>query len=241
MPSSSSRASSRPGSTPTGPGRADPPPAIQPGGADLKKVRFLVDRRRLASCQRPRLRARPFLPRPHAGRALLGVRCEVPTVRAEFDRVEIRELPPEGPSAAPGGTAGRPVDARSFLGKSYKVFPRKLSWHQAQQACREIGGHLTTPTSDQESAFLADLTAEQGLDSAWLGATDEKSEGNWVRVDGSPLGYAFWDQGQPNNKFNAEHYLILIVKGITSRGRWSDQPDTPLPASGNHGFACQWD
>jgi hypothetical protein len=39
--------------------------------------------------------------------------------------------------------------------------------------CREHGGHLAVVTGEELNRFLTSLVREKGLDSAWLGATDE--------------------------------------------------------------------
>ena len=91
-------------------------------------------------------------------------------------------------------------------------------------------------TSDEENWWLTTLARERGLDSLWLGVTDEKVEGTWVCVDGTPMRYSHWDVAvkQPNNKQGLEHYVVLIV---ARDGMWSDQPD----ASSQHhtGFAVR--
>ena len=50
--------------------------------------------------------------------------------------------------------------------------------------------------------------------------------------------YTNWDVAyqQPNNKGQAEHYLILWLK---NGGRWSDQP--AVSKTHNPGFICQWE
>jgi formylglycine-generating enzyme required for sulfatase activity len=131
-----------------------------------------------------------------------------------------------------------PADAMAFLGKHYKVFPRQLGWHAAKSRCEQMGGHLAVVTSDAQNRFLTDLVRSGGLDSSWLGATDERIEGRWVWVDGTPMRYSNWNSvgHQPKNKQGLEHYLLLWV---AHEGKWSDQPDN----SSEHkpGFVCQWD
>jgi hypothetical protein len=149
---------------------------------------------------------------------------------------------PQGVAAIPsaGGVgdvapSAREVE-RALAGRRYRVVPKVLTWRQALAACEALGGRLAIVTDAEQNAFLTQLVRESGLDEAWLGATDEAAEGKWLWVDGSPLAYANWGPGQPNNKQNAEHYLLLwAVQG----GVWSDQPD----ASHQHrpGFICQWE
>jgi hypothetical protein len=112
----------------------------------------------------------------------------------------------------------------------------QLTWKEARDKCRAKGGHLAKVTSAEQNQFLTSLLTEQEIESAWLGATDEEHEDSWTWLDGSPLTYANWDPGQPNNGGEGEHYLLLWVE---RDGRWTDQPDR----SERHqpGFICQWD
>ena len=79
-----------------------------------------------------------------------------------FRNIEIKELAPS-PLAANTKThqatpkdvkAGTrrvgirpPADAKEFRGKSYKVFRQQMSWHEARDECRKLGGHLAVVTT----------------------------------------------------------------------------------------------
>ena len=145
------------------------------------------------------------------------------------------------------GAANRPpADAAEFHGKFYKLFPHQLSWHQAQQRCLELGGHLAVVKSEDENQFLMSLMKGHGISVVWLGASDEKVEGSWFWVDGEPLRYSNWNPGQPNNKQNLEHYMIMIAGNAEAvargavDGKWHDQPDVAI-VRWSPGFICQWD
>ena len=107
-----------------------------------------------------------------------------------------------------------------------------------QLKCIELGGHLAVVKSEEENWFLTAVITEQRLDTAWLGATDERVEQKWVWVDGTPMRYSNWDvRGkQPNNKGGLEHYMVIRAD---AGGFWSDQPDWSIQHS--PGFICQWD
>jgi hypothetical protein len=186
----------------------------------------------------------------------IGFQSHTGTVR--FRNIEIKELTPSLPNSAAaaqdhtntttrkGGAktpnsrradSRRPADAREFQGKYYKLFPQQLSWHEASRRCQQMGGHLAVATNEAQNRFLARLVSENGLDAAWLGATDEQIEGRWIWIDGSPMRYSNWDPvgRQPNNKHGREHYLVLWV---SHDGKCSDQPTDSIALS--PGFICQW-
>ena len=138
---------------------------------------------------------------------------------AIFVLVELRRVPA---SKAP------PKDASEFQRHAYKFFPEDLTWHQAKNRCEEMGGHLPTVASAAENEFIANLAKkgipQLGNHGAWLGATDEQKEGDWQWIDGKLMDFNVWGPGQPNNKDNAEHYLMLWLP----ESQWSDQPDESI-------------
>ncbi|WP_435020889.1 family 16 glycoside hydrolase [Tundrisphaera sp. TA3] len=157
-----------------------------------------------------------------------------PQAVIEFASIEIKELN----AAETTASAAYPPGAASFQGHHYKAFPQQISWHAAQDRCRSMGGHLAIIESEEENRFVADLARNRQLDAAWLGATDEKAEGRWTWVDGSPMTYANWESSalQPNNKGGIEHYAALLCR---FDGSWCDQPDDGLPEQ--PGYICEWD
>ena len=101
------------------------------------------------------------------------------------------------------------------------------------------GRRAVIDTADKEQ-FLKQLAAQSGItfdqmDGLWIGATDERKEGDWKWVDGTSVNYADWLKNQPNNKNNAEHYAMLWVSG----GGWSDQPNDSTQHTTY--FVCEWD
>ena len=143
---------------------------------------------------------------------------------------------------APRSSAPPLADAKGFRGQHYKGFPEYMTWHEARDKCKEMGGRLAVVKDDAENRFITDLLRASNLESAWLGATDEAVEGKWVWVDGSALGYANWDRaaGQPNNSGPGgvvEHYLIAIA---SRNGAWWDYLNFHTEQF-RPGFVCQWD
>jgi serine/threonine protein kinase len=133
-----------------------------------------------------------------------------------------------------------PKDAAQFKGHAYKFFFEVLTWHQAKSRCEEMGGHLPIIETEAENNFVAAL-AEKGIalhrefDGVWLGATDERQEGEWEWINGKKSKFTKWNAGQPNNKGNAEHYLFLWLL----HREWCDQPAQSLQHTTY--FVCEWD
>lgn len=115
----------------------------------------------------------------------------------------------------------------------YEVINEQLSWHEAKARCEGLGGHLATITSPEENKIVKDIFLASGLEQAWLGGTDEKSEGIWTWVTGEGFGYTDWGQyaerdWEPNNGGEArnEHYLTLYRPSnrhyLNGECKWND-------------------
>ena len=112
----------------------------------------------------------------------------------------------------PGG------DIQEFDGHYYQLvtvpwhienqYATGVTFHDAQldAAARCYGnmrGYLATISSADEQAFLVDMIPEDLQSSyswlAWLGGTDESSEGKWIWVDGPEQGTQFWQGSSSEN------------------------------------------
>jgi hypothetical protein len=129
--------------------------------------------------------------------------------------------------------AGQSAEAQFFQGHWYQAFGRKVSWHEARRICEEMGGYLACIESDAEQRFVADLAGGRYL---YLGATDEYREGSWEWINGEPVTYSCWMDGQPNNYGGNEHYLATYDEGM-----WVDVADEGEGFWMPTGFLCEWD
>ena len=130
------------------------------------------------------------------------------------------------PSKAPVGV---PPDATLFNGKWYRVFLEKGSWKLSREKCARLGGQLAVVHDTATQAFIEELA--KGLQ-LWLGATDEKVEGLWIWVDGTPMSFKVWERNEPNNGSRREHYLQ-----VGKNGPWNDGTNE---AAYVVGFICEW-
>jgi hypothetical protein len=136
--------------------------------------------------------------------------------------VSSAESPPDKPPV------GIPGDAIQFKGKWYRVYVERGGWKRAKQRCTVVGGRLAIVPDAATHAFIKEIAAELPL---WLGATDEKVDGAWQWIDGTPMRFSAWDEGQPQNVAR-EHYLMILRNGL-----WHDTiEDDPIAI----GFVCEW-
>src|SRR5581483_7083153 len=93
------------------------------------------------------------------------------------------------------------------------------------------GGYLATVAGPEENSFILALT--QGH-TAWLGGSDQASEGNWQWVDGQQTGQAFtytnWNQNEPNNLDHAPYNIGENFLQFLANGTWNDEQG-PVVAS----------
>lgn len=136
----------------------------------------------------------------------------------------LAQLPPP---AAPKPPVGVPKDAKLFNGKWYKVIFEKVSWSSARDKCRTAGGQLVVIPDEPTWTFVKTLSPAF----LWLGATDEKVEGVWEWVDGSPVSFAAWGNNQPDNHIE-KSYLYIRGKEL-----WHDSVSND---KGVAGYICEW-
>jgi hypothetical protein len=159
----------------------------------------------------------------------------------EVMRQQVKAFDIQAPAPVPESELKVPADAVTFRGKRYKAYKEVLTWHEAKMKCEAAGGHLAIVLSKEENDFIRSLGDRAGLNGVWLGATDDQKEGDWVWVDGTRMKYNNWVADQPNNRMNAEHFLVLVIHFPDQKFvGWCDEPDK---AAGNlrPGYACQWD
>jgi hypothetical protein len=95
------------------------------------------------------------------------------------------------------------------------------TWAEARDECLRLGMDLPVVLSQTDNDELA---AAAGSNSIWLGATDSEEEGVWKWVDGSPVVFEMWNEGEPNN-FQGNEDVIEMK----SNGRWNDHHGSSRP------------
>ena len=109
-----------------------------------------------------------------------------------------------------------------------------LTWHQAQQACHDMGGYLAE-TSDELSVYFTTKHIFEHNSRMWLGATDLDQEGSWKWVtSGKSVESSNWAPGEPSNDGGVGDCMEI---GFATDGQWNDRPCDSDPA----GYVCQKD
>jgi len=103
---------------------------------------------------------------------------------------------------------------------TYFVSNDPTNWLNAKTLAENLGAHLASISNAGENAVVAQAIPFTFNNTAWIGLTDEVSEGDYVWVDGTPFTYSNWSSGEPNN-LNDEDYIHMYLDGT-----WNDlDPD----------------
>ena len=127
----------------------------------------------------------------------------------------------------PGTKKSIPEGALQWNGNYYHFYDKKMNWTEAKKFCEKLGGHLVVLTSPEENAQVAKL---HGGTYCWIGATDEKSEGEFKWVTGEPFEYTRWHH-RPDNLEGRQHYLIYHATS-----GWDD-----VVHDRSFRFICEWE
>jgi hypothetical protein len=127
---------------------------------------------------------------------------------------------------APPCTAGD-MHATAPDGSCLMLVLAPQSFASARLTCAGLGAHLailTTPALDTAAEALV------GTVDTFIGLSDEVTEGSFVWVDGTPLGFSNWELGEPNDGNGGTPEDCAIIAGARPEKKWDDRP---CAASGN--------
>jgi PKD repeat protein len=111
----------------------------------------------------------------------------------------------DGSQTVLGGGATVPVSpAVEYNGHRYIVIRQQgLSWFDAQEQAQRLGGNLVTINDAAENSFVSELLRQNfGFYAlAWIGFSDERTEGQFEWVSGEEPTYTNWfvRDGEPND------------------------------------------
>jgi cysteine-rich repeat protein len=113
----------------------------------------------------------------------------------------------------------------------YQFMGMQASWSSAETSCVGFGGHLATITSQPEYDVVLGV-AIQGGESAWIGASDAASEGDFVWTTGEPWVFEAWGPNEPDG--GASQNCVLLWR---DRNWIFNDFDCGIPSS----YVCEWD
>ncbi|XP_057591727.1 mannose-binding protein A-like [Hippopotamus amphibius kiboko] len=97
--------------------------------------------------------------------------------------------------------------------KLYVTNGEKMPFSRVKALCAELGATVATPKNAEENKAIQDMAP----DMAFLGITDEVTEGQFMYVTGGMLGYSNWKENEPNNHGSGEDCVLLLGNGL-----WND-------------------
>ncbi|XP_033639098.1 perlucin-like protein [Asterias rubens] len=78
----------------------------------------------------------------------------------------------------------------------YQITETAFTWSDAKRECRNMGGVLGVPSSDEENEFIGQLA--DGV--VWIDCNDLEEEGRWKCREGNvEVAYRNWMSGEPND------------------------------------------
>ncbi len=115
-----------------------------------------------------------------------------------------------------------------------------LSFPAAAEAAVARGGHLATPVTPQENAFLTaqgfPYSANGEIYGHWIGGIRSQSTGAWTWITGESWSFSSFDDSEPNGCCGSDVRFLVFRSHPGHEGRWDDTSTngnwdaTPMPA-----------
>ena len=129
---------------------------------------------------------------------------------------------------AKGAVRPRPAATIKFEGHEYAMVDIGATWHVGKRMCEEMGGHLVIVNSQFEADLIIAM-CQSAAKPAWVGASDEESEGHWKWMDGTDAQFTSPHVSRGVNNFENSMTFDLALNN------WNDI------GAGRAPFICEWD
>lgn len=107
-------------------------------------------------------------------------------------------------------------------GSRLEFVAQSMTWTEADNNCKTLGGYLVTVTSQHVNNRLLEMLREKSQAKLWIGCSDLVEEGKWRWSN--PLAHRIrfkgWRYGEPNGKRNENFAGVVRNWG----GKWNDFP-----------------
>lgn len=97
--------------------------------------------------------------------------------------------------------------------KLYVTNGERMPFSKVKALCAELRATVATPKNAEENKAIQDVAGG----TAFLGITDEVTEGQFMYVTGGRLAYSNWKKDEPNDHGSGEDCVTLLQDGL-----WND-------------------
>lgn len=145
-----------------------------------------------------------------------------------------------------------PIEAlvRSEHTSEYELIMDDISWEEANQKCKEMGGHLASITSQEEMDIITELAEKKGAKYVWLGGytsvNNNQVYGHWIT--GEAFDFTAWYPDEPSrNDMDGTPEMYLMLWCIKDQWSWNDQRNDPIKDTGlkyfngKTAYVCEYD
>ena len=105
----------------------------------------------------------------------------------------------------------------------------EMSWQEAQNFAKEMGGNLVTINNQRENQWLVDTFTDSETKFLWIGINDQQKESQFCWASGEKSDYTNWAVGEPNDNPKQGGEDFGALNGAANPfnrtvGTWSDAP-----------------
>ncbi|XP_070560954.1 C-type lectin domain family 19 member A-like [Ptychodera flava] len=108
-----------------------------------------------------------------------------------------------------------------YQGHCYRYFTGEAEWTSAQNICKSYGANLASIHSNEENDLVYKLQG-CGDNRFWIGLNDRDFEGNFVWIDGTPVTYTNWHDGEPNDSGIGGEDCVEVDGTRSDPWKWND-------------------